>query len=132
MRRPSSAWRCLDITEPTRGVALSVPIEALSVMLACPVVSQHGLSRCHAKEMKRFESFRLDPVNHCLWRGGTRVLIAPKAFDVLLYLVERPGMLVSQDEILDALWPNTYVNPEVIKKYILSIRRVLGDDIARP
>ena len=82
--------------------------------------------------MKVFEPFRLDPVNHCLWRAEERVLLTPKAFDVLRYLVEHPGRLVTQDEILEALWPETYVNPELIKKYILGIRKVLGDRSDEP
>src|SRR5262249_8898302 len=82
--------------------------------------------------MKIFQSFRLDPANHCLWRGGHRIPLTPKAFDVLRYLVEHPGRLVTQDELLEALWPETYVNPELIKKYILGIRKVLGDQHAKP
>jgi DNA-binding winged helix-turn-helix (wHTH) protein/tetratricopeptide (TPR) repeat protein len=82
--------------------------------------------------MKLFQSFRLDTLNHCVWRGGTRVPLTPKAFDLLRYLVEHSGRVVSQNEILEALWPETYVNPEVIKKYILSIRRVLGDSAEEP
>jgi DNA-binding winged helix-turn-helix (wHTH) protein len=50
----------------------------------------------------------------------------------LRYLIEHSGRIVSQNEILEALWPETYVNPEVIKKYILSIRRVLGDSPEEP
>ena len=82
--------------------------------------------------MKQFQSFRLDIVNHCLWRGEDRVLLTPKAFDVLRYLVEHADRLVTQDEILGALWPETYVNPEVIKKYILGIRKALGDRHDKP
>ena len=82
--------------------------------------------------MKLFHSFRLDSTNHCLWREGERVSIPPKAFDVLRYLVEHPGRLVTQDEILEAVWPDTFVNPEVIKKYILGIRKVLGDSHEQP
>ena len=77
--------------------------------------------------MKSFKTFRLDPANHLLWRNGDRVPLAPKAFDVLAYLVEHAGQLVTQDEILEALWSETYVNPEVLRKYILEIRRALGD-----
>ena len=77
--------------------------------------------------MKHFRSFRLDVVNHCLWNGEDRVPLTPKAFDVLRYLVEHADRLVTQDEILGALWPETYVNPEVIKKYVLGIRKALGD-----
>jgi DNA-binding winged helix-turn-helix (wHTH) protein len=82
--------------------------------------------------VKLFQSFRLDILNHCVWRAGTRVPLTPKAFDLLRYLVEHSGRVVSQNEILEALWPETYVNPEVIKKYILSIRRVLGDSSEEP
>ena len=82
--------------------------------------------------MKSFQSFRLDATNHCLWNGGDRVRIPPKAFDVLRYLVEHPGRLVAQDELLQALWPDTYVNPEVLRKYILDIRKILGDRADNP
>src|SRR5580700_7333498 len=77
--------------------------------------------------MKLFKTFRLDTANHLLWRNGDRVPLAPKAFDVLAYLVKHPGRLVTQDEILEALWSETYVNPEVLRKYILEVRKTLGD-----
>src|SRR5215472_15472205 len=82
--------------------------------------------------MKLFQSFRLDTVNHCLWRAEDRVSLTPRAFDVLRYLVEHPGRVVFQDDILEAVWPETYVNPEVVKKHILEIRRVLGDQPDQP
>jgi TolB-like protein/DNA-binding winged helix-turn-helix (wHTH) protein/Flp pilus assembly protein TadD len=77
--------------------------------------------------MKSFKTFRLDTVNHLLWRNSDRVPIAPKVFDVLAYLIEHAGRVVTQDEILEAVWSETYVNPEVLRKYILEIRKVLGD-----
>src|SRR6266403_4789294 len=82
--------------------------------------------------MKSFLSFQLDPENHVLWRGGARLQITPKAFDVLCHLVDHAGSLVTQDELLETLWPETYVNPEVVRKYILEIRRVLGDQPKEP
>ena len=82
--------------------------------------------------MKLFQSFRLDAVNHCLWHAEERVSLTPKAFDVLRYLVEHPGRLVTQNEMLEALWPESIVNPELIKKYILGIRKVLGDNPSKP
>ena len=82
--------------------------------------------------MKCFQSFRLDQANQCLWRGQERMSIPPKAFDVLRYLVENPVRLVTQDELLKKLWPETYVNPEAIRKYILDIRKILGDRPDKP
>ena len=66
--------------------------------------------------MKEFHAFRLDPVSHRLWHGEERVTLAPKAFDVLRYLVQHADRLVTQEEILQAVWPDTHVNPEVVKK----------------
>jgi TolB-like protein/DNA-binding winged helix-turn-helix (wHTH) protein/Tfp pilus assembly protein PilF len=82
--------------------------------------------------MKAFQSFRLDTENQCLWREEDRVPIPPKAYDVLRYLVENPERLVTPDELLEKLWPETYVNPEVIRKYILEIRKILGDRLDKP
>src|SRR5271165_4564864 len=81
---------------------------------------------------KVFPPFRLDPANQCLWREGVRISIAPKAFDVLRYLVEHAGRLVTQQELLDALWRDTFVQPEILRKYILEIRRVLQDPPKNP
>jgi DNA-binding winged helix-turn-helix (wHTH) protein/tetratricopeptide (TPR) repeat protein len=77
-------------------------------------------------------AFRIDLVNLCLWRrnsAGTedRVNLTPKSFDVLRFLADNPGRLVSQEELLKAVWSDVYVQPEVIKSQILAIRTALGD-----
>ncbi len=64
-----------------------------------------GVQRNAGLDMKSFQLFRLDAANHSLWRGQERVQITPKTFDVLRYLVENTGRLVTQDELLEALWP---------------------------
>jgi TolB-like protein len=79
-----------------------------------------------------FPPFRLDSENGCLWRGAERVVLTPKAFLMLGYLVERAGCLVTHTELLEALWPDTFVQPEVLKSHILDIRHVLGDDAKNP
>lgn len=82
--------------------------------------------------MKRFESFGLDTSNECLWRDSVQIALPPKPFKVLRYLVENPGRLITHDELLDALWPETYVQPQVLRTYVLELRKVLGDDAGRP
>src|SRR5260370_31164935 len=82
--------------------------------------------------MQSFKAYRLDTANHLLWRDGDRVPLTPKGFDVLAYLVEHVGRVVTQDEILEALWPETYVNPEVLRKNIQEIRKALGDRSDNP
>ena len=82
--------------------------------------------------MNQFGSFALDTSNECLWREGTQIELAPKPFSVLRYLVENPGRLITHDELLDAVWPATYVQPQVLRTYMLELRKVLGDDASRP
>ena len=82
--------------------------------------------------MKSFHPFRLDETNQCLWRGDQRLTLTPKPFAVLKYLVDHPGRLITHDELLAAIWPDTYVQPEVLRRYILEIRRVLSDQAERP
>ncbi len=87
--------------------------------------------------MKEFPPFRLDTANQCLWRNRTkgndeRILLTPKAFGVLRYLVEHAGRLVTHAELLDAVWPNTHIQPQATKKLVLDLRSALGDRAKKP
>ncbi len=82
--------------------------------------------------MKQFDCFGLDTANQCLLRSGATIDLAPKPFAVLRYLVEHPGRLITHDELLDALWPETYVQPQVLRTYMLELRKILGDDAGQP
>ena len=87
--------------------------------------------------MKEFPPFRLDTVNQCLWRrrakgDDERILLTPKAFAVLRHLVDRAERLVTHDELLDAVWPNTHIQPQAIKKLVLDLRNALGDRAKKP
>jgi len=82
--------------------------------------------------MKQFGCFRLDTGNECLWREEEQIALPPRTFMVLRYLVEHPGRLITHDELLDALWPETYVQPQVLRTYMLELRKLLGDDAAEP
>lgn len=82
--------------------------------------------------MRQFEAFRLDTLNECLWRAGEQIAISPRPFAVLRYMVENPGRLITHDEMLDALWPETWVQPQVLRTYVLDLRKILGDDAGQP
>ena len=82
--------------------------------------------------MKQFGCFQLDTRNECLWQNGTRLGLTPKPFAVLRYLVENPQRLVTHDELLEKLWPETYVQPQVLRTYVLELRKLLGDSIESP
>jgi predicted ATPase/DNA-binding winged helix-turn-helix (wHTH) protein len=82
--------------------------------------------------MKRFAGFTLDISNQCLWQNGSQLALPPKPFAVLRYLTENPGRLITHDELLEALWPDTYVQPQVLRTYMLELRKLLGDDARQP
>ena len=82
--------------------------------------------------MRCFGPFTLDVANQCLWRDQARVALMPKPFDVLSYLVEHAGRLITQDELLKAVWPGTHVQSDALRKHIKEIRRVLGDAADKP
>jgi DNA-binding winged helix-turn-helix (wHTH) protein/type II secretory pathway predicted ATPase ExeA len=82
--------------------------------------------------VKRFGPFLLDTVNQTLSRGGQRVDLSPKSFAVLHHLVANAGCLLRHDELLAAVWPSTFVQPEILKTHIRTLRRALADDADRP
>jgi predicted ATPase len=82
--------------------------------------------------MKQFGPFRLDAANQCLLHNGATVALPPKPFAVLRHLVENPGRLITHDELLDKLWPEIYVQPQVLRTYMLDLRKLLGDDAGHP
>jgi DNA-binding winged helix-turn-helix (wHTH) protein/quercetin dioxygenase-like cupin family protein len=63
-----------------------------------------------------------------LQEAGVDVELRPKAFAVLLYLVERAGKLVSKDELVEAVWPDLAISDDSLAQCVLEVRRSLGDD----
>ena len=74
----------------------------------------------------------IDVPRGLLLRDGRPVKLRPKTWSVLLYLAERPGLLVTRDQLLDALWPGVAVTPETVSKSISELRQALGDDDKPP
>jgi len=79
-----------------------------------------------------FDRFRLDPDHACLWRGAEVIALPPKAFDLLHYFVRHPDRVVTKDELLDAVWPQTAVTDAVVRVTIGLLRKVLGDTVQNP
>jgi len=75
-----------------------------------------------------FPPFRFDGDAQRLWRGNAPVQLRPKTFAVLRYLLEHPGHLVTKDELLENVWPDTVVSQELPRISIGELRRALGDD----
>jgi DNA-binding winged helix-turn-helix (wHTH) protein/predicted ATPase len=80
----------------------------------------------------RFGDFRLDPTNECLWQGDRAIALRPKAYAVLKHLVDHRGQLVTKQQLLDAVWPGTFVTDAVLKASIRQLREALADDADSP
>ncbi|NOT46321.1 MAG: hypothetical protein HOP17_01035 [Acidobacteria bacterium] len=76
----------------------------------------------------RFKSFLLDAAEQQLTRDGELVQLTPKAFDVLVYLVSHGGHLVHKDELMQSVWPDSFVDEVNIPRTIHTLRRALGED----
>ena len=78
------------------------------------------------KQFYEFDEFRLDAENHSLWRGDELVQIYPKAFEVLVLLVEKNGEIVLREELLETVWQDTFVEEANITYTVSQLRKTLG------
>lgn len=76
----------------------------------------------------RFEEFQIDLDTMQLRRADTPVDLEPRSFDLLVYLINQSGRLVSREELLDELWGHRYVSDAALATQVKSLRKALGDD----
>ncbi|HLH05562.1 MAG TPA: winged helix-turn-helix domain-containing protein [Bryobacteraceae bacterium] len=74
----------------------------------------------------RFGPFRLEPGEHRLTLGEETLPLAPKSFELLVYFVENSGRLLLKDEIMQAIWPNSFVEEANLTVAISGLRKLLG------
>jgi Tol biopolymer transport system component/DNA-binding winged helix-turn-helix (wHTH) protein len=79
------------------------------------------------KPIYEFNSFRLDPAEQLLLSDGRIIPLPPKAFELLLVMVEHAGHLMEKDELLTAVWPGTFVQETNLTSNISHIRKALGE-----
>jgi DNA-binding winged helix-turn-helix (wHTH) protein len=79
-----------------------------------------------------FGAFELDEADARLFHHGQPVPLAPKPFAVLCALARTPGMLVTKNALLDAVWGHRFVTESVLKTAISEVRAALGDDPKEP
>jgi DNA-binding winged helix-turn-helix (wHTH) protein len=75
----------------------------------------------------RFGTITFVPAERVLLRDGQPVALTPKAFDLLAFLVANPGRLLTKDELLQAVWPDTIVEESNLAYHVFAIRKALGD-----
>ena len=79
-----------------------------------------------------FGPFSLDERERLLRRSGQPVPLTPKAVDVLLALVERPGRLITKEELVQRVWPDTFVEESNLAYNVFTLRKALGDTADNP
>jgi len=79
-----------------------------------------------------FEEFVLDTETRQLVRGEELLHLTPKAFDLLAYLIERRPRALTKSQILEHVWPATFVSESNLASLVKEIRRALGDDAEAP
>ena len=85
----------------------------------------------HADEVYAFGPYRLDAGRRTLTRQDRPVALAPKTFDLLLLMVQRPAHAFSKQELMAALWPDTFVEEANLSFQVSTLRKTLGDGSAR-
>jgi DNA-binding winged helix-turn-helix (wHTH) protein/TolB-like protein len=74
-----------------------------------------------------FGTFRFDPENHLLLSAGLPVSLTPKAFDILLVLVQNGGRLTTKEELMRRVWPDSFVEEANLTVNISILRKLLGE-----
>ncbi len=116
------ARRLLDQGSSSHEVA-----EAASSPAVEPSAASAG-SEPAADEIVRFDDCELDRSMHELRRNGERVHIEPQVYDVLAYLIERRGTVVTKHELMDEVWGDRFVSDSALSSRIKSVRAATGDD----
>jgi DNA-binding winged helix-turn-helix (wHTH) protein len=83
--------------------------------------------RGQAKRFYIFAGFRIDVTERVLYCERGVVPLTPKAFDTLLVLVENSGHVLSKEELMEKVWPDSFVEQNNLAQHILAIRKALGE-----
>jgi TolB-like protein/Tfp pilus assembly protein PilF len=82
-----------------------------------------------AKHAYEFGPFRLDTAERLLLRDGKPVQLTPKAYEMLLALVERSGHIIEKDELLKEVWPDQFVEEGNLTQHVFALRKALGESV---
>jgi DNA-binding winged helix-turn-helix (wHTH) protein len=73
--------------------------------------------------MYQFGDFTLDTQKGCLLKGTREIKLRPKVYETLKYLVQNPGRLIAKPELMQAVWPHSFVTDDSLVQCTLELRR---------
>src|SRR5215470_15809581 len=122
-----SAHCAADLTADAAAKSYEHPKETLRNFMRNSGRIHGAAMSLQTKHIYEFGPFRLDAAEHLLLRDGESVPLQPKAFDLLVALVERHGRLLEKGELLKKVWPDTFVEEANLASNISLLRKALGD-----
>jgi DNA-binding winged helix-turn-helix (wHTH) protein len=85
-----------------------------------------------AEGVFEFGEFTVDPTQRRLLRRGETLEVSSRYLDALTLMLQHPGQLIKRERFLDEVWAGVPVTDEALSQCITNLRRLLGDDAARP
>jgi DNA-binding winged helix-turn-helix (wHTH) protein/TolB-like protein len=125
---PGTAWRAPLAISSGRVKAISITAMSISPTLSTFTQARDGMTMGNSSEQKiyQFGDFRLDASHLMLYRGNNEIPLAPKAVQTLLALVERSGEIVRKEELIERIWPDSFVDESNLFLYLSVLRKTLG------
>lgn len=83
-------------------------------------------SSLETRKIYVFGEYRLDSQDRRLWHHNTPVLLAPKALDLLHVFLQHPGQLITKEDLLRTVWPDSFVEEANLTVYVSALRKAFG------
>ncbi len=126
-RKPQCSVRRYE----TDGRSISFPSFSYSICLPEPITLasvSHPICRKSPHQTYSFDSFTLDVTRGCLFYGEQDIKLRRKSFEVLTYLVQNNGRLITKSELIEAIWVKTAVTDDSLVQCLKDIRHALRDE----
>lgn len=111
----------------TNDIYEGIRSEVFRKGLRIPQTFSNGDNQRRNSRIWAFDAYYLDSAKRVLLRDGEPVWLQPKAMEILLVLVQRPGEVVSKDELMRAVWGDAFVEESNLSQSIFVLRKALGE-----
>ena len=100
---------------------------------SCPIPRRERVSSTYFQCVLKVQDVAVDPATRRVWRDDREIVFSRKEFDLLHFLMQRAGSVVSRDELMLTVWNTTFwTSSKTIDVHLGWVRRKLGDDPSQP